>query len=59
LLERDEDVEQKGESIGRAVSDFSFQVFEGKLQITSTKFQINFKIQYPITKTLSVPEMES
>jgi len=26
-------------------------LYEGKLQITSTKFQINLKFQYPITKT--------
>ena len=26
-------------------------VYEGKLQITSTKFQINLKSQYPITET--------
>jgi hypothetical protein len=26
-------------------------LYEGKLQITSTKFQINLKFQYPITET--------
>jgi hypothetical protein len=37
-----------------AVSQFENEtesLYEGKLQITSTKFQINLKFQYPISQT--------